>query len=160
MAENQHTSLKYGAEFRPLAQLRKIFRFHLLFSFFTDLYERGMEYVYTRDLSESKRMVKLRQQIERGNHNSATSKPKELLEKVYRDVKYGFALPVLASIVEKLPGAMVQPCGLHAQFSLTRSGDRVLKDRLTHNLSYSISQYDASVNKRIDHDAYPPLVHG
>ena len=36
----------------------------------------------------------------------------------------------------------------------------MLKDRLTHNLSHSISQYDASVNKRIDHDAYPELIYG
>ena len=44
MDEHQHTSLKYGAEFRPLAQLRKIFRFHPLLSFFTGLYKRGMDY--------------------------------------------------------------------------------------------------------------------
>ena len=79
---------------------------------------------------------------------------------MYRDVVYGFAVPVLASIVKLLPGEMVHPCGLAAQFALTRTGERVLKDRLTHDLSHSITQYDASVNMRSDIDAYPEMIYG
>ena len=63
-------------------------------------------------------MTELEAQMAQGNHQSANSKPEQLLEKVYRDMVYGFAVPVLASIVKMLPGAMVQPCGLAAQFAL------------------------------------------
>ena len=95
-------------------------------------------------------MAKLDANIKRGNHKSATSRLEDLLSKVKRDVVYGFALPVCKSIVRRIKGAMVQPCGLAAQFTLTASGLRVLKDRLTHNLSFLITIPDASVNSRCD----------
>ncbi len=157
---SQRTSLQYGVEFRPIEQLSKIYREHPLFNFFRGSHQNGMEYFYRRELSKDERMAELEAQMTRGNHQLANSKPKQLLEKVYRDVVYGFAVPVLASIVKKLPGAMVQPCGLAAQFALTRTGERVLKDRLTHNLSHSITQYDASVNMRSNIDAYPEMIFG
>jgi len=55
---------------------------------------------------------------------------------------------------------MLQPCNLAAQFSLTASGERVLKNRLTHDMSNSITQEDASVNSRCDMEQYPPMVYG
>ena len=73
---------------------------------------------------------------------------------------YGFAVPVLASIVKKLPRAMVQLCWLAAQFALTRTGEQVLKDRLTHDVLHSITHYDASVNMRSNIDAYPEMIYG
>ena len=119
-----------------------------------------MSYIFKRELSEDERMVELDAQLQRGNHQSASSKAVELVAKVYKDVTYGFALPVAKSVVKLIKGAMVQPCGLAAQFSLTKTGLRVLKDRLTHDLSWCITQFDASVNNRCDLEAYPPMVYG
>ena len=110
-----------------------IYRDHELFPFFMKLHQEGMEYIYKETLTDSERMAELEANIDRGNHKSATSKPEELKEKINRDVHYGFAVPIQKSILTKILGAMVQPCGLASRFSLTKSGERVLKDRLTHN---------------------------
>ena len=55
---------------------------------------------------------------------------------------------------------MLQPCNLADQFSLTETGERIPKKRLTHDLSSSLTQEDASVNSRIDMDEYPPMIYG
>ena len=158
--KNQHTSLAFGAEFRPIEDLQRIYHKHPLFNFFQRLHQRGMDYIYKRELTENERMAELDANIKRGNHKSATSRLEDLLSKVKRDVVYGFALPVCKSVVKFIKGAMVQPCGLAAQFTLTASGLRVLKDRLTHNLSFSITIPDASVNSRCDMSAYPAMIYG
>lgn len=54
-----------------------------------------MEYFYKEMLSDSKRIAELEANIAQDNHKSATSRPKELLEKLLRDFKYGFAIPIL-----------------------------------------------------------------
>ena len=120
----------------------------------------GLHYKVTLDLDDMERMAKLTENILRGNHKSATSRPEDLKERVERDVTYGFALPLPAHIVELIDDAMVQPCGLASQFTLTELGERVLKDRLTHDLSFWITQWEASVNKRIDLEQYPELIYG
>ena len=55
---------------------------------------------------------------------------------------------------------MVQPVGLAAQFTLTETGERILKDRLTHDMSYCISSKRASINKRTLIDQYPEMIYG
>jgi len=84
----------------------------------------------------------------------------DLIEKVKRDVTYGFALPVSKSIIKFIEEAMVQPCGLASQFTLTKTGLQVLKDRLTHDLSFAITLFDASVNMRCNLSAYPAMIYG
>ena len=105
-------------------------------------------------------MAELEAQLKKGNHTGASRNPKKLEEKIHRDVEYGFAVPILASAAQKIKGAMLQPCNLADQFSLTETGERVLKKRLTHDLSDSITQDDASVNSRIAMDQYPPMIYG
>ena len=87
-----------------------------------------MDYIYKRELTKNERMAELEANINRGIHKSATSCLEDLLGKVKRDVVYGFALPVCKSVVKFIKGAVVRPCGLAAQFTLTASGLRVLKE--------------------------------
>ena len=156
----QHTSLNYGNEFRPIEDMEKIYGNHDLFSFFKQVHQHGMEYKYTRELNPDEKMVELEAQLIKGNHKGATTQEEELKKKLFRDVQYGFSVPVLASILKKIKGAMLQPCNLAAQFSLTETGERVLKKRLTHDMSDGITQEDVSVNSRSDLLQYPPMVYG
>ena len=77
-----------------------------------------------------------------------------------RDVTFGFALPVRVQLVKQIPYSMVQPVGIASQFCLTESDERVLKDRLTHNMSHSISKPNASINKRCNMNRYPEMIYG
>jgi len=64
------------------------------------------------------------------------------------------------SDVMKLKGAMVQPCGLANQFTLTETRERALKARLTQDLFFSITGEDVVVNKRVKMNEYPEMIYG
>ena len=78
-----------------------------------------------------------------------------LEEKLKRDVKFGFSIPVWALSLCDIPDTIVQACGLAVQHALEG-----IKYRLTHDLSFSITGKDGSVNSRCDMEAYPEIVYG
>ena len=158
--DNQHTTLCYGSEFRSIEDLESIYGKHELFGFFTEMHQEGMEYHFERDLTEHERVEELQENLARGNHNSAKSRPKELETKITREVIYGFALPIWLATIAKIPKAMLQACGLVTQSTLSESGQRKEKSRLTHNLLFSITSPYALVNRRLDRDEYPELIYG
>lgn len=124
------------------------------------MHQKGMEYVFNRDLTEDERMVELNANIARRNDSSAKSQPKELEKKINREITFGFALPVWLSIIPKIPGAMLQACGLVTQSTLSEARERTEKSRLTHDQSFCITSDFASVNRFLDRDAYPDLIYG
>ena len=112
-----------------------------------------MHYSFTRTLSDNE-IAELDTNIARGNHRLATERPEILEEKLERDVKFGFSVPVWALSLLDMPGTMVQACGLAVQHALEG-----IKYRLTHDLSFSITGEDVSVNSRCDMEAYPKMVY-
>ena len=151
---NQETSLSYSLEFRSLDDLTFIYRHHDTFPFFAGVHKEGMHYAFTRTLSNNERMAELKANIARGNHRSATERSEILEEKLERDIKFGFSVPVWASSLLDMPGTMVQACGLALQHALEG-----IKYRLNHDLSFSITGEDVSVNSRCDMDEYPEMVY-
>ena len=119
-----------------------------------------MEYKYKGEFTSDEKIAELEAQLEKRNHRGVTMKKEELDRKLYRDVEFGFAVPVFKSILKRIKGVMLQPCNLADQFSLTETGERVPKKRLTHDMSDSITQKDASVNKRCDMSLYPEMIYG
>lgn len=150
----------HGSEFRPIYQLKTVIGQHPSFGYIEKIVSEGMDYECTRNLSEEERRVELRAQIERGNHKSASENTDEIQKLLLKDVTHGFSLPIKADIIGRLQGAMVQPCGMVSQFSLQADGSRKKKNRLTHDLSFSLAVPDGSVNDRIDMSVYPELVYG
>ena len=150
----------HGSEFRRRDALEKVLPRHPMLGYLIHLFEHGMPYLVSRELSEDERVAELSHQVTRGNHKSASSKSDEVAALLAKDVKHGFCLPFPAQLVDKIKGGMVQPCGLASQFSLLEDGSRVAKDRLTHDLSYCITAPDASINKRVDMEQYPEMTYG
>ena len=105
-------------------------------------------------------MAELSANLARGNHKSANSNPEELEEKMNREVQYGFSLPVWTSIITKIPKAMLQACNLVSQWTLSKTGERKKKSRLTHDLSFAITDPNATVNRRLNRQVYPELIYG
>jgi hypothetical protein len=144
-----------ASEFRPVAQLDCIFADHPHDGFVRNMVERGMDYVFTTELDEGKRILEMEANISRGNHKSASDHQDHLVRLLDRDVKYGFAMPIPKLAVHKLKGAMVQPAGVTSQFTILENGSRTKKQRLTHDLTYAATFQGASVNSRIDMTKYP-----
>jgi hypothetical protein len=154
------TTLGYGSEFRPTEQLDKLFAGHPHYGFFGTVLRDGMDYFFETEISENQRAEELEANLARGNHKSATSRPTVMEAQLHKDVRHGFSLQFPTGLVRKLKGALVQPCGLVTQFSLNADGSRVEKERLTHDLSYEITEKDVSVNNRVDMARYPEMVFG
>jgi hypothetical protein len=160
LASHQDSTLAFGSEFRPVEQLRTILGGHPNFAFFTDVLASGMEFHFSHQLSEDQRLAELDEMVSRGNHKSAEENGTEVERLLSKDVHHGFSLPVDPSIVRKLKGAMVQPAGLALQFALLEDGSRVPKRRLTQDSTFALTFAEASVNERIDMDAYPEMIYG
>jgi hypothetical protein len=157
---NQNSTLAFGSEFRPTPQLEMILGQHPNFPFFKQVLANGMDFYFDQALSETERLAELDEIIVRGNHKSAQENEDDVKRLLQKDVHHGFSLPVTPEIVRKLKGAMVQPAGLALQFALLEDGSRVPKRRLTQDSSFALTFPKASVNERIDMDAYPQMIYG
>ncbi len=119
-----------------------------------------MDFYFDQALSETERLAELDQIIVRGNHKLAQENEDDIKGLLQKDVHHGFSLPVTPEIFRKQKGAMVQPAGLALQFALLEDGSRVPKRRLTQDSSFALTFPKASVNERIDMDAYPQMIYG
>jgi len=158
--KNQGTTMDHGSEFRPLSQLKPIVGDHPMFEYLSKMFSRGFDYDLVRELTEEERLEEFDAQFERGNHQSATQNVEEVKGLLAGDVTRGFIIPILASELRNVIGVHLQPCGMVRQQSLQADGSRQLKGRLTHDLSFTLSAADASVNARVDLDRHPPMVYG
>ena len=158
--DQQGSTVSHGSEFRPIDQLSMIVGNHPNFEFLKKIFEEGFEYHLTRSLSEEERQAEYEAQYERGNHQSALIDTDQVKKLLSADVLHGFALPILATEAHNLKGVHLQPGGIVSQFSINGDGTRKLKKRFTHDLSFSLTSIDASINDRIDMSCYPDMVYG
>jgi hypothetical protein len=99
--------------------------------------------------------------MERGIHMSAQSQANQLQKALTKDVLHGSSIPLLTETIPLIiPGSMVQPLGMAEQLTLTKSGSCIPKYRLTQDLSFSLTEANASLNSRIDMVAYPEMIYG
>jgi hypothetical protein len=160
LMKHQDTTLNFGSEFRPIEDLEKILGRHPNFGFFSEVLANGMDYRFTEQLSEEQRKAEVTAMMERGNHQSVQEDSDEVAKLLAKDVLQGFSLPVSPDLVPDLAHAMVQPAGVVRQFGLQQDGSRLLKRRLTQDLSFPLTFPSASVNKRIDMAAYVEMIYG
>lgn len=160
LESNQGTTLSHGSEFGPVGSLALFLSDHPLFPYMSKVFTRGMDYSFHTELSEEARVAELEAQIRRGNHKSAQDERDTVVELLMKEVQHGFAIPIDGSVVPRMKGEMVQPCGVVTQMSLEEDGSRTEKKRLTHDLSFSALVEGASVNDRVDKEQYPPMLYG
>jgi hypothetical protein len=158
------TTVGFGAEFRPVEQLRGLLGMHPGFAELATVLDQGMDYRYHTELTEEERSDEMLANLERGNHKSAKDEPEQVAKLLKKDVDHGFSLVIPKEQVPLIPGSMVQPLGLAKQWTLNEVGDRVPKYRLTQDLSFtsahSRSNQKMSVNSRVNMDEYPEMIYG
>jgi hypothetical protein len=160
LAAHSDTTLNYGSEFRPIEQLARILGQHPNFDELQKILTSGMDYRFTRPLTEETREQELTAITERGNHKSAVNRMVHVAKALNKDVEHGFSLPILPESVPRIDGAMAQPLGMAEQLALSETGARVPKFRLTQDLSFSLTGDKVSVNSRVDMEAYPEMIYG
>ena len=155
------TTIDHGSEFRPTDQLQRVVGRHPNFPFLQKMLDTGFEYFLSRELTESERLQEFDLQFERGNHKSASHENEAVAQGLLEsDVKHGFALPIQAGRLRLVKGVHLQPGGMVEQFGLNADGSRKRKRRFTHDLSFSISRNDASINGRVNMSHYPEMIYG
>lgn len=154
------TTVWHGNEFQLVDQLARFLSHHPNFSYLAKIFENGMDYKFHDELSEVEQMNELIAQLQQGNNQSAALESERIDKLLTKDVRHGFCLPLPADVVTKIKGSMIRPCGIVTQHTLTSSGERAKKKRLTHDLSFNITELGRSVNNRIDMDKYPEMVYG
>ena len=160
--ENATTTLGYGSEFRTVDQLRPLIGRHPHFSDLSKVLISGMPYVFERELDQVTKLRELRALLLRGNHKSAKESPDRVSALLTKDVTHGFVIPLPTSIVEHIPHAAIQPLGLARQWSLDEEGTRVVKYRMTQDLSFTSERHgpSRSINSRINMAAYAEMIYG
>ncbi|KAI2497797.1 hypothetical protein MHU86_16683 [Fragilaria crotonensis] len=132
--ENGSSTLGFGSEFRRVEELEPLLGKHPHFAQLAKVLTEGMQYVFDRELSPNERKNEVSAMIARGNHKSAQSEPEQVGKLLAKDVLHGFSIPLPIDVVTRIPGAMVQP-GLAQQWTVNPEGERVIKYRLTQDLS-------------------------
>jgi hypothetical protein len=82
------TTLGFGSEFRTIAQLEKVLGGYPEFGVLTDLIKKGMNYKFSREITEEEKLRELRGMIERGNHKATEKSPKKAEELLAKDVAH------------------------------------------------------------------------
>jgi hypothetical protein len=154
------TTLGYGSEFRPTSQLETLLGRHPHFQDLKKIIDKGMPYIYNEEITETARQNELTAILARGNHKSAKDESKRVQELVNKEVTHGFAMPIPMEVVPKIPGAIVQAMGLVSQWTIDEKANRIIKYRLTQDLSYATTDKSLAVNKRINMSAYPEMIYG
>ena len=65
-----------------------------LFPYLQLLFETGMPYHFTRDLSKAERRVECKAQLKRGNHKSAKEDREKVHSLLEKEVTHGFSFTV------------------------------------------------------------------
>jgi hypothetical protein len=63
-------------------------------------------------------------------------------------------------MLERIPGVILQPTGAAIQTTISETGDRCEKLRVTHDSSFNFSDDQRSLNERVDMKAYAELIYG
>jgi hypothetical protein len=94
-----------------------------------------------------------------GNHKGMSQKPELLKKLVWKDVKYGYSLPITLSSVQLIPGLCMAPMNIMAQNTLDEFGRIIPKDQLTHDQSWKWLS-GTSVNSRVQKDLLQACSYG
>jgi hypothetical protein len=147
-----------GSEFRPCSLIAPILAGHPHWPrLFTTLWE-GADYPLA-PIADTTRMASITAALEYGNHRSACALRNTVVPMLASEIAHGFQLPILLESIRLIPGAVLAPCGIASQETITETGERVPKYRLTHDQSFPFPPCP-SFNARILLDRLSRLRYG
>eukprot|EP00957_Ditylum_brightwellii_P112523 8578145-Ditylum_brightwellii.AAC.1 len=145
----------YGSEFRPATDLDHLLSHHPDWSALHNIITHDIDYLLT-PIEDDTRVVHLHQALKRGNHKSATGKANKnvLVNLMTNDVDLGYGIPLPIEILPKIPFAKVYPLGVQHQQTIDKMGNVIMKDRVSHGLSFP--KDSLALNDRVLTDLLEP----
>ena len=148
IVKQKHSILTPGSEFRQLQKIRKLLQYHEDWKDIKAIIEHGCDYKLQPDPDEKTRLSDLKAMLNRGNHQSA-KKNIDVLQKAFdKEVSRGWLLPVTVESLPKIKGLSIIPLGIADQFSINDRGERIFKQRVTHDASFPAPS-GISVNNQV-----------
>jgi hypothetical protein len=87
--QNTGSTISHGSKFRDKETLRAILGNHPYYNDFNPFLSRGVDFVFTEEITEEDRMKELEAKLERGNHKSAHGQ-EETLSKLLAKHTWGY----------------------------------------------------------------------
>ena len=137
MQSLKYSFTHYGSEFRSINLLEKLLSGHSKWPKLKSIILHGTDYPLD-PITEKERLEDIEFHIQRGNHKSATSSAGLLsINKAYdKEVKFGWQVPILPSIIKHIKHACIAPLGIAEQWSFNEKNQQIKKQRVTHDCSF------------------------
>ena len=158
-AHAQGTHLQYGSEFRPSINLEELLQHHPLWMRTQAILDSGSK-MPLQPMDPLLEQEDLLLGLKRGNHKGATLREPLLNKLVTKDVTHAFALPISTDSAEKIKDGRWAPLNIASQWTIDAKGDKIMKDRLTHDQSFRGLSSDISINEQLEVDKLEPLIYG
>ena len=154
------STISYGSELRPVAQLQPLLQHHPHFAHFEHNHTHGIDYPIN-GLSDEDCSAMLETSIERGNHKSALNdEHRPVVTKLMaQDVELGYGIPLTIDSIRKIKQAEVYPVGCQDQLTIDEHGNVIPKKRVTHDLSFNRKE-GKSINQRVREEELPGVTFG
>lgn len=157
---HKQTTCTPGSEFRPIETLDRMFRLHPLWQQTKQMLTSGATMHLHHAPDDAQRIKENAALAALRNHKKARDHPEVIMKSLLAEVEMGFCCVLPISALEAIPHAMLCPLGIVEQFSLSATGERKLKRRLTHDQTFSVLDNSESVNDLNDQAAYHELLYG
>jgi len=134
--KQKDTILTPGSEFRNIKHIRKLLQYHEDWPEIRDIISKGCDYQLGPDPDEETRRSDLKAMLERGNHQSAKKNMSVLQKSFTKEIKKGWLLPITVESILKIKSLSIIPLGIADQLTIDEFGNRVPKQRVTHDASF------------------------
>ena len=153
-----NSPLHPGSEFRPVSILAPVFKNHPSWNKIYNTLTCGGHYPLL-PLSNDYTKSDLEEGIAFGNHKSAVQSKSWMMDSLTKEIIRGWQVPLLSNKLHRIPGALVAPLGCQKGTTINENGDRIPKNRLTHNQSMKFSS-GHSINSRVIEAQLSPSQYG
>ena len=150
----------YGADFRDPKLLKQLLHKNNKWNKLESIITSGVKY-NMNPISEQDRISDIDYHINRGNHKSATTEEGlKSINKAYdKEVKYGWQIPILPSVIKSLKNASVTPLGVATQWTINEKNERIIKRRVTHDCTFP-GPSGNSANTRVPDENLEDCIYG
>ena len=149
----------YGSEFQKPSQLEPVLQNHPLWRRLSSILKKGITFPL-RDLDNTTKSLDLENALQFGNHKGVRKHPEFFRQLSWDDILAGYAIPIPLSKIKHMPGAALCPMNVIEQFTISKSGEIVEKQRACHDLSFRSAPSNTSVNSRVIEEQLAPCMFG
>jgi hypothetical protein len=154
-----NSTVSPGSEFRKIVHLEALIGRHPYWPKIKKTMTEGASAPVKAVPLERARVQENIVQAERGNHKSAKDNKEVLHKQLDKDITKGFALPILLDTAHRIHGSRIIPMSIQDQFSIDEKGNRIKKQRLCQDQSFS-NGFCPSTNDMVDEHQLTDLVYG